>query len=320
LWCYLCLLALLSPCLKLRAQATSPDDRCPIGSLWPGGDWPRSNPYTQHVDGAALHRALGAVETTLPGIYSVLVVRNGYIVAERYYHGYGPRDAFEVAAVTQSVTSALVGVALREGKLAGVDVRLASVLPDAAFADSADPARDVTLKHLLTMGAGVAPRIVTVVLARATGASTHRYASDRLFQPIGIREGRWWWPADSSGVASGSFGLRLTARDLARIGYLYLRDGCWEGRAILPSGWVTESTQPQVRDPREPSGGYGYQWWSATLRGHRAFYASGYGGQYLVVVPDLDLVTVITADLNTAPTTVPRHLELVRDIIIPAAR
>jgi CubicO group peptidase (beta-lactamase class C family) len=336
------------PCHALLAQGEG-GLRCGGRAQWPGRSWPRSNPYAQAVDGGDLTAALDAAGSRLTGLNSVLVIRHGYIVAERYYHGFGPEDAFELASVTKSAIGVLVGRAIAEGRLRSVDLPITSLLPELAR-DSTDPLRRITLRHLLTMRsgidwdlwrrrpgtftAGMPPgqhfayeggdvELMAVALSRVTPMPLARFVDQQLFGPLGIPARRWRWVADSAGVVEGAFGLRLTTRDLARIGYLYLRDGCWDGRPLLPAGWVTESTTPWVTKTLEaPEGaaGFGYYWWVEPMAGHRAFYAAGYGGQYLVVVPDLDLVVTTTGSLDTPPSEFHRHLELVRDVIVPTMK
>jgi CubicO group peptidase (beta-lactamase class C family) len=96
--------------------------------------------------------------------------------------------------------------------------------------------------------------------------------------------------------------LKLTARELAKLGYLYLKGGAWEGRQVLPAAYVRASTQPQVPTGRTVGfyEGYGYHWWTTTEQGHQAFAAVGLGGQLIEVIPDLDLVVVMTSEPSTA--------------------
>jgi CubicO group peptidase (beta-lactamase class C family) len=303
----LALAALAAAAPALPAQ--QPEARCEAGSgVWPGAEWARSNPFAQNTDGNALNRALDTAGRDLPGIYALLVVRHGYLVAERYYHGYGSREAFELANGTRAVLTTIVGAAVASGALASVDLPLAAVLPPSAFADTSDPARAITLRQLLASESPVAPQLLSIALARATRRSTRQVAIERLFTPLGIRDGRWTWPADDAGQVSPGFGLRLSGRDLARIGYLYLRDGCWNGRAVLPAGWAKDAAEQ------------GYAWHAGEFGGRTGYWMTGLGGQYVVAVPELDLVVAIAADPATPPDRAARHLELVREMIVPAAR
>jgi CubicO group peptidase (beta-lactamase class C family) len=134
--------------------------------------------------------------------------------------------------------------------------------------------------------------LLAEVLRKATGKQADAYAAEHLFGPLGIS--RFSWKRTPTGHPDTEGGLYLTPRDLAKIGYLYRNDGVWEGRRVLPEGWVAASTRHQS-DPGSEGGGmkYGYQWW--VLPGApSAFAGIGYGGQLLVVVPALELIAVFT--------------------------
>jgi CubicO group peptidase (beta-lactamase class C family) len=86
---------------------------------------------------------------------------------------------------------------------------------------------------------------------------------------------------------------------LAKFGYLYLNGGRWDGRQVVPAGYVRASTQPQTTpSPSTPADGYGYQWWTTSVGSHRSFFAAGFAGQLIQVIPDLDLVVVLTSDID----------------------
>lgn len=141
-----------------------------------------------------------------------------------------------------------------------------------------------------------ATQLLSQLLKQGTGKQAHEYAAEHLFAPLGITD--TYWKTTPTGVADTEGGLYLTARDLAKIGYLYMNDGVWEGRRLLPEGWVARSTTPLVDTrPGQPrSRKYGYQWWVLpTAAGTTTAYAAlGYGGQRLIVVPELELVAVVT--------------------------
>jgi CubicO group peptidase (beta-lactamase class C family) len=136
------------------------------------------------------------------------------------------------------------------------------------------------------------------ILENATGKDPDVYAREHLFAPLGI-EG-WYWKKTPSGLSDTEGGLYLTARDLAKIGYLYSKDGVWEGKRILPDGWVAESTAPSVVASESPGRErkYGFQWWLLPHEASKRSWAQaalGYGGQFLFVVPEYDLIAVFTA-------------------------
>jgi CubicO group peptidase (beta-lactamase class C family) len=158
--------------------------------------------------------------------------------------------------------------------------------------------------------------LLSAIIADATGQSTLVVARARLFSPLGIhsddafqplaghpptpaqlqawRQAAVAWPRDPQGYHFGFGETKLPARDLAKFGYLYLHGGRWDTTQVVPADYVRASTQPSSH----PGGdyGYGYQWWTTKVDLHPSFVAMGFGGQRIQVVPDLDLVVVITSD------------------------
>ena len=137
--------------------------------------------------------------------------------------------------------------------------------------------------------------LLMAALAKSTGRTLDDYAREKLFAPLGIKNFEWL-KMTSSGQFS-AWGLRLPARDTAKLGQLLLGDGAWNGRQVVPKGWAAESTRPRYN--AKDLYYYGYHWWlgRSFLRGRDHAWAGGigYGGQRLYVVPDLDLVVLINA-------------------------
>jgi CubicO group peptidase (beta-lactamase class C family) len=107
------------------------------------------------------------------------------------------------------------------------------------------------------------------------------------------------WETDPQGYHLGFGWVKLPARDLAKFGYLYLNGGRWDSTQVVPADYVRASTQPHSKPPPTvPADGYGYQWWTTSVDSHRSFFAAGFAGQLIQVVPDLDLVVVLTSDAD----------------------
>jgi CubicO group peptidase (beta-lactamase class C family) len=137
-----------------------------------------------------------------------------------------------------------------------------------------------------------ATQLLSYVIRKATGKEADDYAKEHLFGPLGIES---FWKRTPKGLADTEGGLYLTPRDLAKFGYLYLKDGIWDGKRILSADWTRQSTRWLV--DAAAGGGYGYKWWVLSRKGagtHDAYAALGYGGQRLIVVPTLDLIAVFT--------------------------
>lgn len=301
------------------------------------GRWPVATPAGQGVDATLLQRGDAFVRRQLPTVTSLLVVRHGRLVFERYY-GSSQRTLGDVQSVTKSVVSALVGIALARGDLHGVDQELADFLPARDLVGVDPRIREITIEDLLTMRAGfegdavtgfdytstadwpralVARRLawdpgthfaydsgtvhlLSAVLTKATGMRASAYARRYLFGPI--RLGTVTWPSDPSGISLGGWGLELTARQMAKLGYLYLHGGRWGGRQVVPASWVTRSTTKRVATGLVGGGwgypaasGYGYLWWRYPRAVPAGFMAVGRGGQFVLVWPKLDLIVVTTA-------------------------
>lgn len=307
-------------------------------------------------DSALLTAAL-AEASGLPRLNSVLVSQHGRVHAERYFNGTGPDTRANIKSASKSVLSALVGIALREGHLRGVDQPVAEVLPE-HFGPGTDPRkRAITVGHLLSMTAGLestsfgsygrwvssrnwvraalerplvadpggpmvystgSSHLLSAVLTRATGKTTYAYAREALAEPLGIRLRPW--QRDPQGIYFGGNDMYLTPREMLRFGELYLNGGAYRGKQVVPREWVEESFRPRAAS--EWSGHrYGYGWWIRSSGGHPVYFAWGYGGQYVFVVPTLRLVAVFTsvADAPREPGHLPAIHALLDRYIVPAA-
>jgi len=338
----------------------------PAPAAWPTKGWPSSTPAAEGLDPVVLDRLDTELSSGKHGyVDGLLVIRHGRVVYEKAYRQDYPKlfetapdrvpgpynyydpawypyehgsDLHTMQSVSKSVTSALVGIAIRRGEISGVDAKAVPYF--SAYRVAADPRRErMTLKDLLTMTSGIrwdettvdytdpanscarmeaskdwiqfvldqpmaaepgstfvyssgVTELLAEVLRKATGKQADAYAAEHLFGPLGIS--RFYWKKTPTGHPDTEGGLYLTARDLAKIGYLYMKDGVWDGRRILPEGWAAASTRRQS-DPtgEDATMKYGYQWW--VLPGKTPSYAGiGYGGQLLVVVPSLELIAVFT--------------------------
>lgn len=323
---------------------------------WPTKKWKESGPEEQGMDSALLREANAHIEKELPNLYSLLVVRHGYIVFERYYHGSNKDTPQQIASATKAILSALVGIAIREHHLRSVEQRLPEFFPE-FFAKETDPRKkEISLRHLLTMTSGLsldfrttvkgmeqssdwvgfvlgrpmafepgqqfvyggATHLLSVILSRAARMNTREFAERKLFQPLGIVAGEW--PTDPQGFSDGTHGLHLTARDMAQFGYLFLNGGVWERKQIVPAEWVSESTKKRNEGGFPENAGYGYMWWISQETGYTAYFAAGYGGQYIYVIPDLDMVVVMIGASNIPVPALRDHRHLIREFIAPAAR
>ena len=265
---------------------------------------------------------------------SLLVAQHGEIVFERCYRNSGAADLHCAHSVTKSFISTLVGILAGEGLLSLDDP--VSWLVDAPAFRSNPTKASLTVRHLLTMSSGlyghgwwdideiegrgapvlegaleaplVAPpgwgflynngasHVLSAVIAAAAGKPTDEVAADRLFGPLGIE--RWSWPTDPQGHHWGCGGLALGVRDLLKLGRLFLNCGLWNGERVVDESYIRTATSPLMDGGLPERCGYGLLWWVADRASPPHYFAGGYGGQYIMVVPDLDLVAVAMGDAD----------------------
>lgn len=327
------------------------------GAAHAQGDWKTSTPQAQGIDAERLGRMQEYLRSQ-PRIRSVAVARNGVLAYEYYREGLKPDDLHEVASVTKSVLSALVGIAVGQGKLAPTQT-LGDLLPEPASraADTrvraielrqllalsggfeADPptfnpatlagaesdAVDKALQRTLALGPGEGFRynnhdgqLVSAALARAVGMNAARYAEQTLFTDLGIQ--KYQWPQDRAGVNIGASTLRLTTRDMAKLGELFLRQGRWSGRQVVPADWVAASLAKQADGGPPLRRPYGYNWWLGVMNAGEprpVFMAAGWGGQYIYVVPSLQLVVAATSEMDGEDSTTSK---MIREQLLPAVQ
>jgi len=293
--------------------------------------WVIGAPEDVGIETAAVERLVGAISAGEAGaLHSLLLVRDGKLVVEEYFHGWRADELHRLASVTKSVDSLLVGIAIDHGEIAGVDVPILELLPDrAANADSGWEA--VRLEHLLTMSMGLdwseqeayqftptgEDRIADVlarnvvaepgtewryvsrntnllsdILLQATGMHADVFAAERLFAPLGITT--WDWEENKYEGHPGMSGtLMMRPRDMAKLGQLVLDEGSWQGQVVVSPEWIRESTRFHMKPPA--ADGYGYLWWRFDEPAPGGVvYANGMGSQFIAVVPDFNLVLVTT--------------------------
>jgi CubicO group peptidase (beta-lactamase class C family) len=311
---------------------------------------------TVGLDSALLEAALDRA-ATLPRLRTLIVARHGETQAERHFRGPALEAPANVKSVSKSVLSALVGIAIEDGHLEGVDQPVAPFFDRYLPPDDDPRRREITVGHLLSMqsglertsGANYGPwvtsgnwvryaitrpmvaepgatrlystgnsHLLSAILTQATGRSTLAFSRERLAEPLGIRIPPW--PADPQGIYFGGNEMRLTPRAMVRFGELYRNGGRQDGRQIVPEAWVRQSLEPRASS-RWTGDGYGYGWFLTRVRGHDMFYAWGYGGQFIFVIPALELTVVTTSDPDVA-----REREHTREVrrllaewIVPAA-
>jgi CubicO group peptidase (beta-lactamase class C family) len=139
-----------------------------------------------------------------------------------------------------------------------------------------------------------APHLMSAILTEVTEMSTFQFAKKYLFQPLGIKD--HYWLTDKQGIYNGAAGINLTPYDMLKLGQLYLNKGVYNGVRVVSEEWINKASTFKIttNNAEDFGPGYGYFWWVGNKESHSYFFANGYGGQFIVVVPDLKLIVVTT--------------------------
>jgi CubicO group peptidase (beta-lactamase class C family) len=320
---------------------------------WPTNDWRSSPPEQQGMNSKVLEKINDYAGEKKQQMGGVLVVRHGYIVFEEYYSG-SKEDLRTLYSVTKSVISALIGIALEEGYLKNIDQKMIDFFPEYVSTDLNPEVDKVTIRRLLTMSAGFGrdigtgitkpawikdrlnkplknepgkmfsydstnSNILSMIITKTTGLEALDFGKKYLFGPLGISNLKW---EGMYGYTYGGFGLQLTARDMAKIGYLFLNGGRWGETQVLAPEWVAESIRVQIEVPTSDTlktlnADYGFHWWVFSTGAHPSYTAWGFGGQFIHVMPDLDIVTVITTYGATLGS---QHLLIIENFVVPSVQ
>ena len=342
---------ILAGCTGSPASTIAPNPPAPTstpGSYWPTKTWRTSSPDEQGMDSGKLAQMLAAIQQGQLNLHSLLVVRNGYLVSETYF-GSDQDTRYQLYSCTKSFVSTLIGIAMDQGLIDRLDQRVVDFFPDYSFANLDQQKQSMTLDDVLTMRSGLdwqegdpayaalyrssdwiqsmldmpmalqpgtkfnycsgCTHILSAIVHETTGMGTFDFAKKYLFKPLGITNVRW--DNDAAGIPIGGWGLQLTPRDMAKLGYLFLRNGEWDGQQIISAKWVQIATQKHT-DTDDDNRGYGYQWW--TYPSLQAYMALGRYGQMIFVIPRLDLIVVTTAQLDNHD----ELFKLVEQYIVPS--
>jgi CubicO group peptidase (beta-lactamase class C family) len=335
------------------------------GSYWPTGEWRTCTPETVGMDSGKLSKAVEYAATPEFNTEGVVVIKDGYIVAEAYFGSFR-RDSEHVShSMAKSFTSALIGIAIEQGLITGIDERLSKYYD--GWRGKGDLRSGITIRHAMTLTTGLKwheewtkwdpstndalkmggsgyfirymaarpglhepgqqfvystgdPMLLSLVIQKATGMTAFDYAKKHIFDPLNFSKIRW--DQDQDGYTATAWGLWATVRDYAKFGYLYLNDGRWEDRQLVPEKWVEQSTRtdPTVKMWKA----YGYLWHvNLPLRLEApesnlpsdSFMAEGVQGQNIFIFPSSNLVIVKVAEQREAHLDMPRFLGMIIDSI-----
>ncbi len=299
-----------------------------VPAYWPTNGWQSSTPEAQGIDSEKLTEVLDVIKNQSIPINSLLVIRNGAVVLDAYfYNPYSGKYPHDMASVTKSVMTTLIGIAAGQGKI-NLDQTLISFFPERTIANLDSRKEHITVRHLAGMVNGFESgcladdlgtlqrmraikdwiqnsldrkmvqepgkyfcydspgmHLLSAILQESTGQTALEFAQQYLFGPLGIQD--VYWESDLQGRTNGYGDLHIKPLDAAKIGYLFLNKGVWDGVQIVPADWVAQATTPHVKAGDDQ---YGYGWWIA----ESSYGARGRGGQNIFVVPSLNAIVVTT--------------------------
>jgi CubicO group peptidase (beta-lactamase class C family) len=296
--------------------------------------FPRCMPEDQDVSSSNVDSFLKAVNEREWDMHSFMLLRHGYVLAEKWWSSYEPESLHVLFSISKSFTSTAIGLAVAEGLLS-IEDQVLSFFPNDVTPQIEQNMGDLRIKHLLTMATGHlqdpttlmrdqtegnwirgfleipieeppgtnflynsgASYMLSAILRQVTGQSLLDYLQPRLLEPLGIVGAVW--EACPRGISAGGWGLRIRTEDLAKFGQLYLQQGDWNGKRLLPKEWVQEAARFQISTEQErgidKQQGYGYQFF---LCRHGAYSARGAKGQFCIIVPEQGAVIAITSSVN----------------------
>lgn len=347
-------LIILTLTLLLGASIATAQD--PATPYFPTDEWRTSSPEDQQMDSRLLTNMVEAVQTENINLHSLLVIRHGYIVSENYFLRHPADELHDLYSVTKSFVSTLVGIAIDKGYIDSLDTPVLDFFPDIVLTNVDDRKKAMTLRDLVNMQSGLAwdeslmwemyrspdavayllslpvdadpgttfnyctgcSHAVSAIIQQATGKNTRDFAEEVLLAPLGIINIRW--RTDREGTPIGGSDMQITARDMAKLGYLFLHNGEWDGETIVSPEWIEAASSEQVDTGVTVGTGsplnYGLMWW--TYPQLNAYAALGYDGQTVFVIPELDLLVVTTA--ATVKHDHDEIFSLIEDYIIPAVQ
>jgi len=269
-------------------------------------------------------------------IEGVYVLKNGEAVIERYFYGSKRNDLNSLNSVTKSISAILLGIALEKEFIKSLDQPLSEFYPELVslnpkitqitlrhiaamksglewdegkdiyrFIAAKDAAQAAILRvsdsepgTVWNYDSGTS-HLITAIIGRASEMNVEDFANRFLFAPLGITH--YQWDNDDTNTPYGSFGLQMRVKDLAIIGQMVLQKGRWQDQQIISESWINQMMLPTFRFPPSKSEsmkerGYGLLWWLANVAGEDIHYASGYGGQYLILIPKHKVVIAIMSE------------------------
>jgi len=330
----LLIIILLTTFFTLAPFGCKGEIKVPEPSYWPTAGWEFTSPESQGVDSEILTEGLIAVKDKNLNIHSLMIVRNDLVILDSYFYPYDGSTYHDIASVTKSITTTLIGIAADQGIL-DVDDPILSFFPDRKIANLDHEKEQITIRHLVSNSSGYlfnerddAATISVMTenedwiqaaldppLAHKPGTHFAYYSpgmhllSAILQESTGMTEAEFadanlfkplgidefYWPSDPQGYTVGLGDLCLYPEDMAKIGLLFMQQGKWEGKQIVSSKWINQATKKQLAAEPDRGEDYGYGWWISRPDEEIPYYrAEGRGGQNIIVVPSMNMLLITT--------------------------
>ncbi len=314
--------------------------------------WQYGSPEDHGLNGDTVKSLHARYDTTQ--IRASVIFKDGHIVDEYYKDSYDETSVFRLHSCSKSVTSALIGIAIDKGYIESVDVPISEYFPQILESDDT-LLKQITIRHLLTNTSGFASsdaeywgewrrsdnwvdfvlnrpitstpgtafsystgntHLLAAILQKATGKTADEFGQEHLFDLVGMDSVEC--TMDAQGISDGGNGFYMTIYDMVKFGLLYYNEGLWGDQQIIAKEWVEESTSLQFKRSAG-SADYGYQWWVRTFgeEQYDAFFAQGHGGQYIFVIPELELIVAFTSN-HTGSSSM--YWQFINDIIAASDR
>lgn len=294
-------------------------------------EWQHDTLENQGIDESAVESVHDTIDDY--PIYAEVIVRNGVIVDEYYKDGYDEESIFSLQSTSKSITSTIFGIVMDMGYIDSLDIPIYNYFPQILEYDN-EYKNQITIWNLLTHTTGLSARDITnwdefrasdnwvdyvldrpavsrpgttfnyftgnthllsAIIQQETGVTTYEFGKEYLFDKLDMDSVEC--STDAQGISDAGNGFSMNVYDMAKIGQLYLNQGVWNGEQIVSAEWLEEATTTQFDRSASGLSNYGYQWWIRTFGSnyYHSFFAEGYGGQYIFVVPDLELVVIFTS-------------------------
>lgn len=296
--------------------------------------WNTSDFLKEGMSESRINELINFINKENKPIHSLVIIKNGNVVKDISFNGYSSKERHAIYSCSKSITSALIGKCIQQGYIKNVSQKVLEFFPEITVREENRELENMSIEHLLTMTTGLewndienydemwdsnnaveyffsrpvqcspgtrftycsgVAHILQFILEKAAGEEVLSYCRKVLFDPLGISD--VIWEKEENGLLGS---IEMSPLDMAKIGYMYLNKGVWKDEQIIPEHWVTISTSKHIDTPNNLNevtnfgAGYGYLWWGNYFGG---YHANGFGGQYIFVIPESNLVVVFTGEV-----------------------